>query len=223
MVTLTNSAQQIGEAIVTYQTSRRTRHHRRRHWRCCASSPRPGEVTSIRDGTSSSCSTQTAESFACKASRKCWPTTSTSTRKPWPGRTSATPRGRRTRYHRPQSRSHSPERVTYLRVGLRRGDRTNRNRRRAIEAPTTTNPRTLKALPDQRAGIRLPDAHAATETEATATTGTAMTEMSAVEHRHCVTRRNRPRGAVFDLPAATARDGKTAAPTHAAKHTHSPT
>ena len=92
MVTLTNSAQQIGEAIVTYQTSRRTRHHRRRHWRCCASSPRPGEVTSIRDGTSSSCSTQTAESFACKASRKCWPTTSTSTRKPWPGRTSATPR-----------------------------------------------------------------------------------------------------------------------------------
>ena len=45
-----------------------------------------------------------------------------------------------------------------------------------------------------------------------------MKEVSAVEHRCCVTRRNRPRGAVLTSPAATARDGKSAAPTHAAKH-----
>jgi Carbonic anhydrase len=50
------------------------------------------EATSIRAGTSSSCSTPIAELFACKVSQKCWPTTSTSARTPWPGTRSPTPR-----------------------------------------------------------------------------------------------------------------------------------
>lgn len=82
-----------------------------------------------------------AQSFACKASLKCWPTTSMSNEEtlaaqkvgdPWPAV--------EVDYRRPQSRPPSPERVAYLRVRLRRGDRTDRNRRRAINAPKTTNP-----------------------------------------------------------------------------------
>jgi hypothetical protein len=50
-----------------------------------------------------------------------------------------------------------------------------------------------------------------------------MTEVSAVEHRYRVMRRNRPRVLFLTSPAATARDGKSAAQPTRRNMSHSPT